>query len=54
MTLEESVEKLDAIFAERGKDYVVNAANHPEIMRAWASSLVEELEAEIAVRENLQ
>ena len=54
MTLEESVEKLDAIFAERGKDYVVDRNNHPEILRAWASSLVAELEAEIAAREKLQ
>ena len=44
MTYEESLKKLDEIYAANGKDYVVTGANHPEIMRAWSDRVVEQLE----------
>ena len=34
MTYDESVTALDELFRVNGKDYVVHAGNHPEILRA--------------------
>ena len=51
MTFDESIKQLDAMYAMRGKDYVVTGDNHPEIMRAWSDHVVEQLEAERDLRD---
>ena len=48
MTLEQIEEKLDKLYQEHGKDYVVHSGNHPEILRALNDNIVAELEAERA------
>ena len=51
MTYAESRSKLDELFALHGKDYVVHAGNHPEILRAWSDHSVEQMEAERVLRD---
>ena len=53
MTYEESLVALDALYAKHGRDYVVHAGNHPEILRAWNDKAVGELEAEVLARDEI-
>jgi hypothetical protein len=46
MTYEESLKALDELYQQYGRDYVVHAGNHPEILRAWSDKAVADLEAE--------
>ncbi len=46
MTLEEATKKLDELFAIHGVNYVVDANNHPEILRAINDDVIAQLEAE--------
>ncbi len=46
MTLEEATKKLDDLFAENGKDYVVHAGNHADILRAINDDIVKQMNAE--------
>ena len=46
MTFDESIKKLDELFRQHGRDYVVTSENHPEILRAWSNKSVAELESE--------
>ena len=48
MTLEEAVQKLDELTAIHGINYVVDANNHPEILRALNDDMVARMEAERA------
>ena len=48
MTLDEAEKKLDELYKIHGKDYVVHAGNHPEILRAINDDCVAQLEAERA------
>ncbi len=50
MTLEEALTRLDDLYKQHGRDYVVSAENHPEIMRAFADQAIAEMEAEIEAR----
>lgn len=51
MTFDESIKELDALYVKNGKDYVVHAGNHPEILRAWSDHSVEQMEAERDLRD---
>ncbi len=46
MTLDEAEKKLDELYRINGRDYVVHAGNHPEILRAINDDIVEKMEAE--------
>ena len=48
MTLDEAEKKLDALYQEHGRDYVVHAGNHPEILRAINNDVIAQLEADRA------
>ena len=46
MTLDDVALKLDELYRINGRDYVVHAGNHPDILRAINDSVIAELEAE--------
>ncbi len=46
MTLDDVALKLDELYRINGRDYVVHAGNHPDILRAIKDSVIAELEAE--------
>lgn len=48
MTLSEAEKKLNELFAIHGKDYVVHAGNHADILRAINDNIIAEMEAERA------
>ena len=48
MTLTEAEKKIDELYHEHGKDYVIHAGNHPDILRALNDDIVKRMEAESA------
>lgn len=50
MTYEESIVALNELYRVHGRDYVVDAGNHPEILAAFNRKLFDELEAEVLAR----
>lgn len=46
MTLEEAEKKINELYQEHGKDFVIHAGNHPEILRALNDDIVKQMEAE--------
>ncbi len=54
MTYDETLKALDALYAANGRDYVVHAGNHPDILRAWNDHSVELMEREMVSRDQEQ
>ena len=48
MTLTEAEKKIDELYRKHGKDYVIHADNHPDILRALNDDIIARMEAESA------
>ena len=46
MTLDEATKKIDDLFEMHGKDYVIHAGNHADILRAINDDVIAQMEAE--------